>query len=96
VPRRRCVGCGRIAPKSELLRLAVSDQGSAGGARAVRTAVADRDATMPGRGAYLCRVGQSARADPVCLERATRRGGIARALRSAVTLDPKLVESVIR
>ena len=26
VPRRRCVGCGRIAPKSELLRIAVADR----------------------------------------------------------------------
>jgi predicted RNA-binding protein YlxR (DUF448 family) len=101
VPRRRCVGCGRIAPKSELLRIAVSDQRSArAGEPAARIAVADCDATMPGRGAYLCRAaapdtgaGLAARA---CLERATRRGGIARALRAAVTLDPKLVESVGR
>jgi predicted RNA-binding protein YlxR (DUF448 family) len=98
VPRRRCVGCGRIAPKPELLRIVAVDQRSAGvGERAHRVAVADRDATMPGRGAYLCRSGELAAGsvDPACLERATRRGGIARALRSSVTLDPKLVESVI-
>jgi predicted RNA-binding protein YlxR (DUF448 family) len=80
------------------LRIAVSDQRPAsGGARAPRIAVADRAGTLPGRGAYLCRAGDAhagAVADPSCLERATRRGGIARALRSAVTLDPKLVESV--
>jgi predicted RNA-binding protein YlxR (DUF448 family) len=70
------------------------------GERVSRVAVADRDATMPGRGAYLCRAAdpaiESTFVDPVCLERATHRGGIARALRSAVTLDPKLVESVKR
>jgi predicted RNA-binding protein YlxR (DUF448 family) len=101
VPRRRCVGCGRIAPKPELLRIVAVDQRSTGaGERARRVAVADRDATMPGRGAYLCRAGDPAGAaglaDPACLERATRRGGIPRALRSAVTLDPKLVELVKR
>lgn len=52
---------------------------------------------MPGRGAYLCRAADPDRGpglpDPACLERAVRRGGIARTLRAAVTLDPKLVES---
>jgi len=101
VPRRRCVGCGRTAPKSELLRIAAADRPAAGpGERAARIAVADRDARMPGRGAYLCRaadpVAGSGLVDPECLQRATRRGGIARALRAAVTLDPKLVESVMR
>jgi predicted RNA-binding protein YlxR (DUF448 family) len=63
-----------------------------------RIAVADRAGTMPGRGAYLCRGGSADAVAPVdqeCLERASRRGGIARALRAAVTLDPKLVESPV-
>jgi len=51
---------------------------------------------MPGRGAYLCRGEQPELPAAECLERAQRRGAIARALRSAVTLDPKLVESVSR
>jgi predicted RNA-binding protein YlxR (DUF448 family) len=91
------VGCGRIAPKSELLRIVVAARESAGEvASPSRHAVIDRDGVMPGRGAYLCRGGDldpPALADPACLARAARRGGIARALRSAVTLDPKLVES---
>jgi predicted RNA-binding protein YlxR (DUF448 family) len=95
VPRRRCVGCGRIAPKSELLRIAVADHARTGGrAAASRRAIADRDGTMPGRGAYLCRGADPELPAADCLARATRRGGIARALRTAVTLDPKLVESV--
>jgi predicted RNA-binding protein YlxR (DUF448 family) len=41
---RRCVACGRRAPKSTLRRLAVvGDQ-----------VVADRATTLPGRGAYVC------------------------------------------
>jgi predicted RNA-binding protein YlxR (DUF448 family) len=50
---------------------------------------------MPGRGAYLCRA-DDAPGEPKgdCVAQAVRRGGIARALRAAVTLDPKIVESV--
>jgi len=63
-----------------------------GGERA--RAVHDQRGTMPGRGAYLCR--DEGRDVPVadCLQAAVRRGGIARTLRAAATLDPKLVESV--
>jgi predicted RNA-binding protein YlxR (DUF448 family) len=56
-------------------------------------AVHDRDATMPGRGAYLCRGRNPELPAADCLARAMRRGGVPRALRAAVTLDPKLVES---
>jgi predicted RNA-binding protein YlxR (DUF448 family) len=54
---------------------------------------------MPGRGAYLCGDGVRERPDPQCLALAVQRGGIARGLRRAVSLDgltaePKLVESV--
>jgi predicted RNA-binding protein YlxR (DUF448 family) len=51
---------------------------------------------MPGRGAYLCRSERGSEPAAACLELAVRRGGIPRALRSAVALDPKLVESVSR
>lgn len=99
MPRRRCVGCGRIAPKAELLRIAASAiEQPAAGKRAPRLAVLDERAVMPGRGAYLCRACDAhspSRPHPDCLRRANHRGGIARALRSAVTLDHELVESVI-
>ena len=60
-PQRRCVGCGRIAPKSELVRLAspVDRERRRRGARSL-----DRAGTMPGRGAYLCRDGDRATARP--------------------------------
>jgi uncharacterized protein len=96
IPRRRCVGCGKIAPKSELLRIAAVAQAGDGGARAV----CDPLARMPGRGAYLCREGQSARPRTDCLARAERRNALARALRRAIPgglalpNDEELVESV--
>jgi hypothetical protein len=43
-PRRRCVGCGALAPKSDLRRVVVAD----GRVRA------DPDQRLPGRGAYVC------------------------------------------
>jgi predicted RNA-binding protein YlxR (DUF448 family) len=91
VPRRRCVGCGRIAPKPELMRIALADDGAARRRRAVH----DPACSMPGRGAYLCRVEDGSAPVAECLALATRRGGIARALRCAVTVDPKLVESIV-
>ncbi|MGD1056417.1 MAG: YlxR family protein [Solirubrobacteraceae bacterium] len=95
MPRRRCVGCGRTAPKSELLRLAATAEGAPSEQDTrTRRAVADHRATMPGRGAYLCVGSDSQLPAAECLARAIQRGGIARALRSRVTVDPKLVESV--
>jgi len=94
-PRRRCVGCGRVAPKSELLRIVAAEPAGDGGA----FAIADPDARMAGRGAYLCRDAGAARPAGECLALATRRGAIPRALRRAIpgglVLDSgELVESV--
>jgi predicted RNA-binding protein YlxR (DUF448 family) len=71
------------------MRIAVK---RSGGAQA--RAVYDRDGTMPGRGAYLCRSSRAGLPAAACLALAMRRGAIARTLRSPVTVDPKLVESV--
>ncbi len=92
MPERRCVGCGRIAPKSQLRRIALVREGSERRGRAV----CDELGTMGGRGAYVCLDRASGEPAGECLAKATRRGGIARALRAAVTLDSKLVESVSR
>jgi predicted RNA-binding protein YlxR (DUF448 family) len=51
---------------------------------------------MPGRGAYLCRGELPGEPAAHCLARALQRRAIPRALRAAVSLDPKLVESVSR
>jgi predicted RNA-binding protein YlxR (DUF448 family) len=74
----------------ELLRIAVARDDESSRARAV----CDQENRMPGRGAYLCRGEQRALPAVECLKRAIDRGAIARALRSAVSLDPKLVESM--
>jgi uncharacterized protein len=84
------VGCGRIAPKTELMRIAAEPMGEG----ASRKAVQDRDGRMPGRGAYLCRGERADEPARACLSLALRRRAIPRALRAAVTVDPKLVESV--
>jgi predicted RNA-binding protein YlxR (DUF448 family) len=79
------------------LRLAATDRRSAGeGEDRARRAVLDRAATMPGRGAYLCRAVTPGGLAADCLAMATRRGALARALRCAVKIDPELLESVSR
>jgi len=86
------VGCGAVAPKPELIRIAVSP--AAAGKQGM--AVLDLESRMGGRGAYLCRAAGSALVNADCLAGALRRGGIQRTLRARVSLDPKLVESVGR
>ncbi|HMD56347.1 MAG TPA: YlxR family protein [Solirubrobacteraceae bacterium] len=92
MPRRTCVGCGRIAAKGELVRLAAARRYDAAGP----LAVIDDSGTMPGRGAYLCRSDVAPHPAAECLARALRRGALARTLRAPVTLDPKIVESMSR
>ena len=76
MPRRRCVGCGRIAPKRELIRVVAGREEGDGGKRAVL----DPAARLPGRGAYLCRGRAVDEPSAPCLTRATRRNALARAL----------------
>lgn len=102
MPHRRCVGCGRIAQKSELLRIVATERTSSAARQGAQSyAVADPLARMPGRGAYLCRADSAPSPAPQCLALATRRGGIPRALRRAipgglVLNDAELIESVDR
>jgi predicted RNA-binding protein YlxR (DUF448 family) len=70
------------------VRVALADPG---GARP--RAVIDREGTMPGRGAYLCRE-PSGRPAAACAARAARNRGLARALRATVRIDTELIESV--
>jgi predicted RNA-binding protein YlxR (DUF448 family) len=79
----------------------VAERSSREGELPVQTrAIADPQAVLPGRGAYLCREPGAARPAERCLALATRRGGIPRALRTAipgglVLNDSKLVESIV-
>jgi predicted RNA-binding protein YlxR (DUF448 family) len=84
------VGCGRIAPKSDLLRIAASAREGGG------EAVADPQARLPGRGAYLCRAPSGSAPQGACLERALHRRAFPRALRADVSVSRELVESIAR
>ncbi len=77
-----------MAPKSELVRLALSGREEGTPARVVL----DPPGRLPGRGAYLCRVEGASSPAPVCAARATRRGGLSRAFRLPVAVSD-LVES---
>jgi predicted RNA-binding protein YlxR (DUF448 family) len=86
------VGCGRVAPKSELMRLVAARGDRTGPAQAVH----DPTGAMPGRGAYLCRGEHPGEPSAACLAEAGRRGAIGRALRCSVTLTSERLESVSR
>ncbi|AZT90187.1 YlxR family protein [Caldicellulosiruptor changbaiensis] len=45
VPHRKCVGCQKIRPKYQLLRIAKNNEGI----------FIDEKQRLPGRGAYLCK-----------------------------------------
>ncbi|MCD7709171.1 MAG: YlxR family protein [Clostridiales bacterium] len=45
VPLRRCVGCGELKPKGELIRIIKTDEG----------VLIDETGKKNGRGAYLCK-----------------------------------------
>jgi predicted RNA-binding protein YlxR (DUF448 family) len=51
-PHRRCVACRKRRPQPELFRFAVQEG----------RVVPDRDRSLPGRGAWLCRAEACARA----------------------------------
>jgi predicted RNA-binding protein YlxR (DUF448 family) len=85
------VGCGRVAPKAALLRLAAVRPDGGPRAAVAREAapdvvVADPAARLPGRGAYVC----NAR----CAEAALRRRALPRAFRRPVTTPSDFVESI--
>ena len=65
-PNRMCIGCRRVRPKGELLRLARDGSGRV---------VVDGQGTLPGRGAYSC-------ASLSCLEKALAVGRLAHAFKS--------------
>jgi predicted RNA-binding protein YlxR (DUF448 family) len=80
VPERTCVGCRTRRPKPDLVRIARAPDGSVG---------IDPTGSSPGRGAYVCR-------DRVCVRLASRKGGLARAMRATLPPDDlaTLVEEI--
>jgi predicted RNA-binding protein YlxR (DUF448 family) len=73
VPVRTCAGCGRRAPRGELIRLTAGP----GGGLAIDVA-----GRRPGRGAYLC-------PERRCLESALKRRRLERSLRVHLTDDQR-------
>lgn len=71
LPQRTCVGCGRTAGRSELLRLICTPEG---------VVTIDFGARFPGRGAYLC-------FDRDCLSRAKKKGNFSKAFKRKVEID---------
>lgn len=69
IPQRRCIGCGSIRGKRDLIRIAFPKDSEA---------VIDVGFISPGRGAYLCR-------DPECLKKARKKNALARALRCSIS-----------
>lgn len=73
VGERTCMGCGRKAHKSDLLRFVVDEQGKI---------VFDRRQQAPGRGGYFCRREE-------CFDRAAKKRRISVRFRKDVRVDPR-------
>ena len=62
IPMRKCVGCGEMKPKKELIRILRTEEGEF---------VVDADGKKNGRGAYLCRCVE-------CFQKAAKSKGFER------------------
>ena len=69
VPMRKCVGCGEMKPKKELIRILRTEE---------EEFVIDTTGKKNGRGAYLC-------FDRACLEKAVKGHGLERSFKMAVS-----------
>ena len=67
-PLRRCVGCGEMKSKKDLLRVVRREDGSF---------LLDTTGRVNGRGAYLC-------PRTACLERAMKNRGLERSFKEAI------------
>lgn len=71
VPMRKCVGCGEMKPKKELLRiLRTEDEGF----------VLDTTGKKNGRGAYICYSRE-------CFQKAVKNKGLERSFKQAVSAE---------
>ena len=72
IPMRKCLGCGEMLPKKELVRVVKTKTGEENG---VETYVVSLDKTgkMAGRGAYICKSAK-------CLQNAAKAKRFQRAL----------------
>lgn len=71
IPQRRCVGCGEMKAKKELIRVVADAEGHIH---------LDKTGKAPGRGAYLCD-------SPDCLSKAYESRGLERSLKRAIPAE---------
>lgn len=70
-PLRKCIGCGEMKEKQEMLRVLKPKEGSI---------LLDRAGKMNGRGAYLCFSRE-------CLKKAVKSKGLERSFKTRVPLE---------
>ena len=71
IPTRKCVGCGNMIPKKDLIRIVKNADGEI---------FIDKNGKADGRGAYICK-------NPACLDMAIKRHGLERSLKSSFSED---------
>lgn len=71
IPLRKCVGCGEMKPKKELIRVLRTEADEF---------VLDITGKKNGRGAYLCHSGE-------CFAKAVRNKGLERSFRQAIPAE---------
>lgn len=80
IPVRKCMGCGEMKPKKEMVRVILTPEGSI---------ELDLSGKKNGRGAYICR-------NRTCLETALRTHGLERSFKTAIPneIAEKLIEEI--
>ncbi len=68
IPMRKCVGCGEMRPKKEMIRVLRTTE---------EEFVLDATGKLNGRGAYLCRAKE-------CLDKAIKNKGLERSFKQAI------------
>lgn len=71
IPMRKCVGCGEMKAKNELVRVLKTTEGSI---------VLDTTGKQNGRGAYICK-------SMDCLKKAEKNRGLNRSLQTEIPKD---------
>ena len=71
IPTRKCVGCGNMIPKKDLIRVVKNAEGEV---------FIDKKGKADGRGAYVCK-------NPECLDKADKRRAFERSLHVQLSQD---------
>ena len=74
IPMRKCVGCGEMKEKKEMIRVIKTPEGEI---------LLDKTGKANGRGAYICN-------DSACFAKAVKNKGLERSLKSHIPSDVTL------